>query len=47
MEIISDVLIQVLWDRQTDAIINVKFGNTDTDNYRFDPMITLLDWWDK
>ena len=31
----GDVMIWGLWDRQTDAIINVKLGDADADTYRF------------
>ena len=43
----GDVIIRGLWDRQTDAIINVKLGDSDTDTYKFEPMETLLDFWEK
>ena len=47
METRGDVLIRGLWDRQTDAIIDVKIGNADADTYRFEAMVMLLDRWDK
>ena len=47
METRGDVLIWGLWDRQTGAIVDIKLGDADVDTYRFDPMVTLLDWWKK
>ena len=38
----GDVMIQVLWDRQFDAIIDVKVGDDDADTYKYKPMIALL-----
>ena len=38
----GDVMIRVLWDQQTDATIDVKLGDTDTDSYIFEPMATLF-----
>ena len=40
-------MIWVLWDRQAEAIIDVKIGDADTDSYRFEPMVNLLTWWEK
>ena len=42
MKIRGDTLIQGLCYRNTDAIIDVKLGDTDTDNYRFELMVTLM-----
>ena len=42
METIGYVLIQGLWDRQTDAIINFKLVDADAYTYIFEPMINLL-----
>ena len=47
METRDDVLIRGLWYRHTNTIIDVKIGNTDTDTYRFEPMLALMDWWEK
>ena len=41
------VLIRFLWNRHTGAIIDVNHSNADVDTYRFNPMETLLYWWDK
>ena len=41
----GDVIIRVLWDVQTEAIIDVKLGDADTDYYKYEPMTALLDWW--
>ena len=43
----GDVLIWGLWESQTDAIIGVRFGDSDADTYRKDPMDKLLDYKDK
>ena len=42
----EDVMTQGLWYRQADAIVDVKFGDADTDSYKYEPMATLLDWWE-
>ena len=42
----GDVLIRVLWYRQTDAIIDVKYSDVDMDTYKHEPMVTLLSRWD-
>ena len=31
---------------QTDAIINVRFGDSDADTYKYEPMDKLLARWD-
>ena len=38
-------MIQGLWDRQTDAIIDVKIGDADMNSYKYEPMAELLDRW--
>ena len=43
----GDVLIWGLWEQQTDAIIDVKIGNDDTNTYKFDPMDNILDCWEE
>ena len=45
MEKIGDVIIQGLWEIKTDAIIDVRFGDTDADTY--EPMDKLLVFWYK
>ena len=42
----GDVMIRGLWDRQTEAIIDVKIDDTDADSYKYDPMAALQDWWE-
>ena len=41
----GDVLVRGLWDRQFDAIIGVKIGDTDADSYKYEPMTALLARW--
>ena len=43
----GDVMIQVLWDSQVDAIIDVKLGGSDTDTYKYKPIKSLLARWEK
>ena len=43
----GEVLIWGLFGRHTDAIINIKLGNADVGTYMFDPMVTLLECWEK
>ena len=38
-------MIRGLWDQQAEAIIAFKLGDSDTDSYKYDPMVALLDWW--
>ena len=45
LDTIGDVLIWGLWEQQTDAIIDVKIGDTGTDTYRFEQMDKLLYFW--
>ena len=35
-------MVQGLWDRQVDAIINVKLGDADADSLNYEPMAALL-----
>ena len=39
-------MVRVLWDRQVDAIIDVKLGDADTDSYKYEPMIAILARWE-
>ena len=39
-------MVKVLWDRQFDAIIDVKLGDADTDPYKYEPMAALLARWE-
>ena len=41
------LLIQVLWDRQVDAIIDVKLLDATADTYNYEPMTSLLARWEK
>ena len=45
METRGDVLIWILWEIQTDAIIEVRFGDADADTYKYEPMYKLLACW--
>ena len=38
----GDLMIQGLWYRQADTIIDVKLGNSDADSYKHEPMMALL-----
>ena len=40
-------MIRSLWDRQFNAIIDVKLGDTDADTYKYDSMASLLYRWEK
>ena len=40
------MVIQVLWDRQAESIIDVKLGNADADSYNYEPITLLLYWWE-
>ena len=42
METWGDIIIQGLWVRYTDTIINVKLGDAEADTYIFEPMVSLL-----
>ena len=39
-------MVQGLWDRQVNAIIDVKLGDADADSYKYEPMTALLAWWE-
>ena len=39
-------MVLVLWDRQVNAIIDVKIGGTDADSYKYEPMTALLARWE-
>ena len=39
------VLIQVICEWDTDAIINAKLGDADEDTYKFEPIYKLLSCW--
>ena len=39
-------MIQVLWDWQVGAIIDVKLGDDDADSYKYEPMSALLERWE-
>ena len=41
----GDMMIQGLWDRKFDAIIDVKLGDADVDSYKYEPMADLLARW--
>ena len=47
METRGGVLIRGLWERHTDAIINVRFGGSDKDTYNHEPMDKILASWEK
>ena len=38
-------MVQGLWNRQVDAIIDVKLDDTDADSYKYEPMTALLARW--
>ena len=38
----GDVMVRGLWDRQVDAIIDVKIGDADSDMYKYEPTTALL-----
>ena len=40
-----DVMIKGLWDRQVEAIIDVKLGYADADTYKYKPMTVILARW--
>ena len=35
-------MVRGLWDRQVDAIVDVKIGDADADSYKYEPMTALL-----
>ena len=47
METRGDFIIRGLWEIQTDAIINVIFGDSDTDTYKKEATGKLLARWEK
>ena len=40
------MIIQGLWVSKVDAIIGVKLGDADADNYKYKLMTALLDRWE-
>ena len=36
------MMIRGLWDRQFEAIIDVKLGDADVDSYKYEPMAAFL-----
>ena len=42
----GDVIVRGVWDRQVDAIIDVKLGDSDADTYKYEPMTVLLTRWE-
>ena len=47
LDTISNVLIRGLWEIQTGAIIDVRFGDADVYTYKYEPVDNLLDHLDK
>ena len=43
----GDVLIRRVWERQTDAIIDVISGDSDADTYKNEPTDKILSRWEK
>ena len=43
----GDVSIQSLWEIQTGAIIDVRFGDADAKTWNPEGMDKILDWWEK
>ena len=41
----GDIMIRGFWDRQAEAIIDVKLGDADADSYKYEPMTALLAQW--
>ena len=39
-------MIKGLWDRQVNAIIDVKLGDADADMYKYEPMTYILTRWE-
>ena len=39
-------MIWILWDRQFEAIIGVKIGDTDAHAYKYESMAALLAQWE-
>ena len=42
----GDVMIQGLWGRQAEAIIDIKLGNADVYSLKIEAMAALLAWWE-
>ena len=42
----GDIIILVLWNLQAESIIGVKLGNVDAESYKYEPMASLLAWWE-
>ena len=40
-------MVCVLWDRQVDAIIDVKLGYSNADMHKYEPMTSLLARWER
>ena len=38
-------MIRGLWDRQAEAIVDIKIGDADTDSYKYET-VALLAWWE-
>ena len=47
MEKRGDVIIQGLWEIQTDAITDIIFGDADKNTYKYVPIYKLLACWGK
>ena len=47
MDTIGNTLIRGLCESQTDAIIDVRFGDADADTYKHKPMDKLVTRWEK
>ena len=47
MDTRGDFLIRVLWEIHTDAIIDVRFGDSGTDTYRKELIYNILAHWEK
>ena len=39
-------MVQCLWYRQVDTIIDVKLGENDADSYKYEPIKELLSRWE-
>ena len=42
----GDVLIQGLWEIQTEEIIDVRFGDADMQNYKLEEMDNIFPTWE-
>ena len=45
--VVTSTRIRDLWDRQVDAIIDVKLVDSDAYTYKYEPMRSLLVRWEK